>query len=65
MISAAVRFLSTAELIAGLDAVRESPKNDGMVLLVEGRPGVNERELLDEAALDCVDGAARPRVRRD
>ena len=51
-----MKFQSKAELRAGLDAVRESPPDDGIVLLIVRRPAVNERELLDEAALDCVDG---------
>jgi hypothetical protein len=45
-----------AELEAGVDHVRDAPKNDGVVRLVVRRPAENEREVLDEATLDPAAG---------
>lgn len=47
---------TTAVLEAGLDHVRESPWDHGSVELVVCRPGVDEREVLTEAALDLRRG---------
>ena len=44
--------LATAALDAGLEHVRDSPKDDGTVELIVRRPAVDEREVLAEAALD-------------
>jgi MOSC domain-containing protein YiiM len=44
--------LATAALDAGLDHVRDSPKDDGAVELIVRRPAVDEREVLAEATLD-------------
>lgn len=46
------------QLEAGLDEIRRSPKDAGELRLIVRRPRVNERELLDEARLDLVDGLA-------
>jgi hypothetical protein len=43
-------------LEAGLDDVRGAPKDAGTVELIARRPAVDERELLDEAQLDPVEG---------
>ncbi len=40
------------ELEAGLDHVRSSPQDAGVVELIVRRPGVDEREILDHAMLD-------------
>jgi hypothetical protein len=48
--------LTTAELEAGLDHIRQSPKDAGEVKLIVRRPRTNERERLDEAQLDLVEG---------
>lgn len=48
--------LSTAQLEAGLDAIRRSPTTDGTVDLLVVRPGVDERVELDEARLDPAVG---------
>lgn len=42
---------TTAELVAGLDAVRAAPPDAGTVELIVARPAVGERELLPMAAL--------------
>lgn len=47
-----VQHLTAAELEAGLDTIRESPKDEGVVRLIVRRPGVDEREILESAELD-------------
>jgi MOSC domain-containing protein len=51
-----MRHLTTAELEAGLDSIRESPKDDGVLRLIVRRPNVGEREVLDAGELDVADG---------
>jgi MOSC domain-containing protein YiiM len=47
---------TTDALLDGLDDVRRSPADDGTVELIVRRPATDEREVLDEAALDLVEG---------
>jgi MOSC domain-containing protein YiiM len=49
-------LLSRAELDAGLDTIRRSPKDAGELSLIVRRPAVNLRETLDEADLDPTSG---------
>jgi hypothetical protein len=51
-----VRHLTTAELEAALDHLRQAPKDDGVVELIVRRPEVNQREVIDEAELDVAMG---------
>lgn len=51
-----VRHLTRAELEAGLDAIRNSPKHEGVVELIVTRPSHGAREILDQARLDPADG---------
>lgn len=51
-----VKHLTTAELEAALDHLRDAPKDEGEVQLIVCRPRVDERELLEEAELDPVNG---------
>jgi len=44
------------ELEAGVDWVRASPREEGVVDMIVRRPGVDEREVLEEAELDLVEG---------
>jgi hypothetical protein len=44
------------ELQAALELIRQSPRNDGVVELIARRPRVGEREVLQEAELDLVEG---------
>jgi MOSC domain-containing protein YiiM len=46
------KLLTMAELEAGLDHIRQSPRDNGPLLLIVRRPSVNERELLAEGQLD-------------
>jgi hypothetical protein len=51
-----VTHLSTAELAAGLDSVRQSPIDHGTLELIVTRPDLGEREVHDEAELDTTVG---------
>jgi hypothetical protein len=44
------------QLEAGLDDIRQSPRDAGVLRLIVRRPAVNAREVLDEARLDLADG---------
>lgn len=48
--------LTMAELEAGMEHVRESPRQDGVVRMIARRPNVDEREIMDEVELDLSDG---------
>ena len=45
-----------AELEAGLDEVRRSPKDEGVLQLIVQRPERGERELVEEGTLDVAVG---------
>jgi hypothetical protein len=45
-----------SELEEALPWLREAPREEGTVELIVRRPGVEEREVLDEGRLDPVDG---------
>jgi len=47
-----VNHLSLVEMEAGLDHIRQSPKDEGRVMLIVRRPGEDERESLQSAELD-------------
>jgi MOSC domain-containing protein YiiM len=49
-------YATPAELEAGLDHLRAAPRGEGVVEMIVRRPGVDERELVDEAELDLVEG---------
>ena len=51
-----MKHLTTEELHAGLDEIRRSPKDEGVLELIVRRPGVGEREVLDEGRLDVTEG---------
>jgi len=51
-----VKHRTKAELEAGLDAIRQSPKDHGVLELIVRRPRMNEREILHEAELDRFAG---------
>ena len=53
---AAVKHLTIAELEAGLDHIRQSPKDAGLLQMIVRRPSVNQRQVLDEAQLDPIAG---------
>jgi hypothetical protein len=49
---AEVKHLTTAELEAGLEHIRQSPENNGTLELIVIRPAVGERAILSEGRLD-------------
>lgn len=55
-LSMLVTHLTTAQLEAGLDAIRQAPKGAGELQLIVRRPRTNERETLEEGQLDPVEG---------
>src|SRR5687767_7342700 len=50
------RHLTTPELEAGLDAIRQSPKDGGTLALIARRPRVNVREVLQMGDLSLTEG---------
>ena len=44
------------ELDAGMDHIRQSPKENGVLKLIVRRPAVDEREIISEGELNTVDG---------
>ena len=53
---AEAKHLTMAELEAGLDTIRKSPKDEGVIALIVRRPQVDAREVLEEGELDLVEG---------
>lgn len=53
-----ITHLTTAQLEAGFDAIRQSPKDEGELQLIVRRPRAGERETLEEGQLDLVEGLA-------
>jgi MOSC domain len=50
------RHSTSVELEAGLDFIRQSPKDTGRLELIVRRPQVGEREILNEAVLSTKTG---------
>lgn len=50
------KHLTTEELEAGLPEIQRAPSAEGVVELIVRRPGVGEREVLEEGALDVAEG---------
>jgi hypothetical protein len=53
---AEAKHLTMAELEAGLDTIRQSPKDEGLIAMIVRRPKVDAREVLEEGELDLVEG---------
>jgi len=51
-----INHLTMEQLEAGLDHIRQSPKDEGQVQLIVRRPLVDVREVLEEAELSTTDG---------
>jgi len=51
-----MRHLTQAELMAGLDEILESPKDEAILNLIVRRPETEQREILDEGRLDPAKG---------
>jgi len=56
MIQTLSAHLTTEELQSGLDHIRRSPKDEGMLDLIVRRQAINEREVLEQAELDLIQG---------
>jgi hypothetical protein len=48
--------LTMEELEAGLDEILAAPQDEGVLRLIVRRPRIEEREVLEEAELDLVEG---------
>ncbi len=48
--------LTAEQLQMGLDHIRKSPSDGGVLDLIVRRPTVNEREVLEQAELDLIEG---------
>ena len=53
-----MKHLTTEELEAGLERIRQSPKDNGVLELIVRRPRTDEREVLDESELNLLEGLA-------
>jgi hypothetical protein len=51
-----IKHLTMAELEAGLDMIREAPKDEGVLQLIVRRPRIDQREILEEGELDLLEG---------
>jgi hypothetical protein len=51
-----MRHLTLAEMEAGLDFIRQSPRDSGRLKLIVRRPKTDEREVLAEGQLDPAHG---------
>jgi hypothetical protein len=51
-----VKHLTMEALEAGLDEIRRSPRDEGVLTLIVRRPRINEREVLETAELDLTEG---------
>jgi hypothetical protein len=51
-----VKHLTMEELEAGIDIIRQSPKDDGVLALIVRRPQNGEREVLEEGELSLEAG---------
>lgn len=51
-----VKHLTTVELEAGLENIRQSPKDNSVLGMIVRRPRVEEREVITEGRLDLVEG---------
>jgi hypothetical protein len=51
-----VQYLSVTELEAGMDHIRQSPKEQGVLKMIVRRPDVDEREVIYEGQLNTTEG---------
>ena len=51
-----ITHVPMTELEAGLDSIRQSPKDRGVVKMIVRRPCDDDREIVQEAELDLTDG---------
>jgi hypothetical protein len=53
---AEIKHLTMVELEAGLDMIRQSPKDEGILELIVCRPQMEQREVLTEGKLELAEG---------
>ena len=53
-----IKQLTMTELEEGMEFIRQSPKDQGMLKMIVRRPNVDEREIVDECELDLQYGLA-------
>jgi len=51
-----IKHLTMAELEAGLDEIRRSPQDEGVLEMIVRRPRTDEREVLATGELDLIEG---------
>ena len=51
-----VEHLSVTELETGMDHIRQSPKEDGVLMMIVRRPDVDQREVINEGQLNLIEG---------
>ena len=51
-----IQYLSMTELEAGMDHIRQSPRDHGTLKMIVRRPSVDDREVLQEGELDTAEG---------
>ena len=51
-----IQHLSMTELEAGMDYIRQSPKDNGVLKMIVRRPNVDGREVVNEGELDPLEG---------
>lgn len=51
-----IKYLTIEELEAGLENIRQSPKDNGTLDMIVRRPQIEEREVLSEGKLDIMAG---------
>lgn len=51
-----MEHLTMEELQTGLDEIRRSPKDEGLLHMIVRRPQIGQREVLEEGALDLAEG---------
>ena len=56
MVISEMKHLTMAELEAGLDEIRQSPTDEGLLQLIVRRPRVDAREVLEEGELHPSEG---------
>ena len=50
------KYLTTEELEAGLENIRQSPMDNGILDMIVRRPQIEERQVLSEGKLDLISG---------
>jgi hypothetical protein len=50
------KYLSMGELEAGLEVIRQAPKDQGILEMIVRRPEIDVREVLEEGVLDLAEG---------